>query len=117
MEMGLTNSFKGGDKHDPFLLTFTITLHTLLDPPGSLRKLFQKLVRKGVLDDSPASDLSEFVDNDSLRLYLDPNDVLGREWQMLKGKQERPLALFRQRSCGGVYFSSRSRLIAFTPAI
>ena len=81
-EMGLMNSFgtKCGDKHDPFLHTFTITLHTLLDPPGS-QIFLQNLVRKRVLDDSAASDLSELMDIDFLRLD----------------------ALVRQRSCGGMY--------------
>ena len=59
-----------------------------------------------MLGDSPASYLSELVDNDSLRLHLDPNDMLWGEVQILKtlkGEQERPVALFCQRSCGGVY--------------
>jgi hypothetical protein len=49
------------------------------------------LFRK-VLDDLPAwviYDQSELVNNDSLRLhdgYLDPIDMLWKEWQMLKGE-------------------------------
>jgi len=66
----LTNFFGTNATHDPFLLTSIMMVYTLLDPPGYqifLLVLFQKLVQIKVLDGSPASDLSELVDNDSLR--------------------------------------------------
>ena len=88
---------------------FYFIYHDTSHPPRPTRipdfspNAFQKLVQRKVLDDSPASDLSELVDNDSLRLYLDPNDMLWKEWQMLKGEREHPVTLVRKRSYGGVY--------------